>query len=261
MPLLHVNYYSSVLQMQMWMDVILPQKTSWKPEVSPPYQTLYLLHGLSDDHTIWQRHTSVERYAEKYNLAVVMPFTARGFYTDMAKGPKWWTHISEELPGICMDMFPLSPKREDTFAAGLSMGGYGALKLGLLRPDKFSAVAGLSGAYICADFLASPLMDAYSEGLQDEMKLVFGDEIKPGDDIFCGLERAAKSSPRAELFLCCGQSDQLFPLNAAFRDRARELGMEVKWSEKPNTGHTCDYWDEMLPEVLRWLPLRKAMKL
>ncbi len=261
MPLLHVNYYSSVLQMQMWMDVILPQKTTWKPEVRPPYQTLYLLHGLSDDHTIWQRHTSVERYAEKYNLAVVMPFTARGFYTDMDRGPRWWTHVSEELPEICRSMFPLSDRREDTFAAGLSMGGYGAVKLGLRRPDVFSAAAGMSGAYIGRAFHAAMRAEDYPPGFLDEMELVFGRDVKPEDDSYSLLEAAARSSPRAGLFLCCGTSDPLFPQCAAFRDCAVRLGFEVKWSEKQGAGHTCDYWDETLPEVLRWLPLRKAMKL
>lgn len=92
------------------------------------HPTLYLLHGLSDDHTIWLRRTSIERYVASMGLAVVMPAVHRSFYTDMDKGYRYWTFISEELPALARSFFPLSDKREDNFAAGLSMGGYGAFK-------------------------------------------------------------------------------------------------------------------------------------
>ena len=135
MALLHVNYFSNVLGMCMNMDVILPQQTKGQIGMegavnSTSYPTLYLLHGMSDDHTIWQRRTSIERYVSDMGIAVVMPTVHLGWYTDMVHGRKYWTFISEELPAICRSFFPnLSDKREETFAAGLSMGGYGALKL------------------------------------------------------------------------------------------------------------------------------------
>lgn len=119
-------------------------------------KTVYLLHGMSDDHTIWQRRTSIERYASKLGIAVVMPCTHLGFYTDTTYGMNYWTFISDELPKICREFFPqMSDKREDTLAAGLSMGGYGAWKLGLGASDTFGAAAALSGALdIVEDFFA-----------------------------------------------------------------------------------------------------------
>jgi putative tributyrin esterase len=87
------------------------------------YPTLFLLHGFSDDHTIWQRRTSIERYAMPLGLAVVMPAVNRSFYTDMVSGYDYWSFISEEVPTVARSFFPLSDLREDNFVAGNSMGG------------------------------------------------------------------------------------------------------------------------------------------
>ncbi len=152
MALMHVDFFSDVLGMCMDMDVIIPQKTRGQIGMEGTvgdgrYKTMYLLHGMSDDQTIWQRRTSIERYVSKLGIAVVMPTTHLAFYTDTAYGLKYWTFISQELPRICREFFPrMSHKREDTLAAGLSMGGYGAWKLGLGAGETFGAAASLSGA-------------------------------------------------------------------------------------------------------------------
>ena len=87
-----------------------------------------------------------ERYVEGLNLAVIMPAVQNSFYTDMVHGGKFLTFLTEELPAMLHDLFPLSTERADTFVAGLSMGGYGAFKLALTRPDLYAAAASLSGA-------------------------------------------------------------------------------------------------------------------
>ena len=137
MALLHVDFFSDVLGMSMNMDVLLPQQTQGQigmegRAAQGKYKTMYLLHGMSDDQTIWQRRTSIERYVSSLGIAVVMPTTHLGFYTDTTYGMRYWTFLSQELPKICREFFPqMSAEREDTLAAGLSMGGYGAWKLGL----------------------------------------------------------------------------------------------------------------------------------
>ena len=161
MALLHVNFFSDVLAISASMDVILPQKVSRQVGMGSagsdkPLPVLYLLHGMSDDHTIWQRRTSIERYVAELPLIVVMPTTGRGAYTDMKHGYRYWTYISEELPQIVHEFFPqASWRREDTFAAGLSMGGYGAFKLGLRCPDKFGTLlaAGITSSISVQAFL------------------------------------------------------------------------------------------------------------
>ena len=116
------------------------------------FPTLYLLHGMSDDHTAWQRFTAIERHVSHLNLAVVMPTTHLGWYTDMEYGNRYWTYLTQQLPGICRSFFHgMSDKREDTFIAGLSMGGYGAFKAALGAPETFCAGASLSGALDIAE--------------------------------------------------------------------------------------------------------------
>ena len=151
MALLHVNFYSRTLERETQMDVILPEAAKkligMEGVATRQCKTLYLLHGMSDDQTVWQRRTSIERYAAAYGLAVVMPTTDLGWYTDMYRGDKYFAFITRELPAVCRDLFPMmSPRREDTYVAGLSMGGYGALKCALRAGDVFSRGASLSGA-------------------------------------------------------------------------------------------------------------------
>ena len=152
MALITCDFFSESLEVGTSMTVVLPQTTEEQIGVSSVdvsehgVPVLYLLHGLSDDHTAWLRYTSIERYATARGLAVVMPAVHRSFYADEAHGHAYWQFVSEELPAIVAAFFRLSERREDTFVAGLSMGGYGALKLGLHHPERFAAVASLSGA-------------------------------------------------------------------------------------------------------------------
>jgi len=150
MALLRCDFFAETLGLSTSMTVSLPQATSAQIGMAgaagaedPP--TLYLLHGLSDDDTIWSRRTSVERYVAPLGLAVVMPQVHRSYYTDEVHGNRYWTFLSEELPAVVDRFFRLSRRREDTFVAGLSMGGYGALKWALRDPDRFAAAASLSG--------------------------------------------------------------------------------------------------------------------
>ncbi len=120
---------------------------------------LYLLHGMSDDHTAWLRYTSIERYAARHGLAVVMPAVGRSFYANEAHGHPYWDFLSEELPAVVGRFLRVSDRREDTFVAGLSMGGYGAFKWALRQPERFAAAASLSGALDVVALAALPERD------------------------------------------------------------------------------------------------------
>ena len=141
MALLNVYFFSEVLGKQVPANVVLPQRSrgmigmdSIENKVET-YPTLYLLHGMSDDHTIWERRTSIERYASEKGIAVVMPNGDLSWYMNTKYAGNYFTFMSDELVAVMRDFFPkMSPRREDTFVAGLSMGGYGAFKLTLCRP-------------------------------------------------------------------------------------------------------------------------------
>src|SRR6185503_13247898 len=180
MILNEIKFFSETLGLLSSMYVLLPKRTmpEMKSKRSPKYKTLYLLHGHSDDHTAWQRYTSIERYAEDLNLAVVMPAVHLSFYNDMAHGGKYWQFISEEVPTLVRDIFPLSAERKDNFVAGLSMGGYGAFKMALTHPERFAAAASLSGAVDISEVVRVKKEDPANKAWLEEMRTVFGDLSK-----------------------------------------------------------------------------------
>jgi len=258
MALIHCDFFSHVLDLSTSMVVILPQpaEASKQRAANRKIPTLYLLHGLSDDHTIWQRRTSIERYVESWNLAVVMPDVHRSYYTDMAKGNRYWSFIQQELPAIARALFPLSPARKDNFVAGLSMGGYGAFKLALSFPERFSYAASLSGALdILADY-----NDPDPEW-QAELKTIFGPARRAAgsaNDLFHLAKKvAAADGPKPHLYQWCGWDDSLYDENVRFRQHVEKLGLELTYEEGPGD-HEWGVWDRQIQRVLEWLPLRRA---
>ncbi len=254
MALFEISFYSHTLGMSMKMNVLLPQKAISDKSKIP---VLYLLHGMSDDHSVWLRQTSIERYVSEYNLAVIMPTTHLGWYTDMAKGGKYWTFISEELPEVCHSFFPqLSQSRKDTFAAGLSMGGYGALKLGLARPEKFAAVASLSGALdvraICHEFQHTEEGSFWFN--------IFGDaeDVQGSDNDLLALAETVSNSnqPKPKVYIWCGTEDFLYDQNITMKNHLNKFDFDLTYKESPGD-HQWKYWDEKIVEVLHWLPLSK----
>ncbi len=186
-----------------------------------------------------------------------MPNAHLSYYTDMKHGGAYWTFLSQELPSIVKSFFPISDRREDTFAAGLSMGGYGAFKLALALPERFAAAASLSGALDLARFYDGPNRVTFHNR---QIINVFGEKekIKGSDnDLFRLAEKLIKKkAPRPKLFQCCGTEDFLYQDNLAFRDFIRKKGVDLTYEEGPGT-HEWGYWDTNIQHVLSWLPLGK----
>jgi S-formylglutathione hydrolase FrmB len=256
MILTEVHFRSEVLTLQCAMHVLLPQRTlaEAKSKPQPTYRTLYLLHGHSDDHTAWQRWTSIERYVEGLNLAVVMPAVNLSFYTDMVYGGNYWQFISEEVPAVVRDMFPLSSERKDNFVAGLSMGGYGAFKLALTYPERYAAAASLSGAVDIREVVKGHA-DPNDKAWQAEMRNIFGDLSKvPGSqhDLLTLAKKVSREPLKPRLYQCCGTEDFLYADNLCFRDAVRKLPLDLTYEEGPGE-HVWSYWDKMIQNVLTWM--------
>ena len=256
MALIRCDFFAETLGLSTSMTVLLPQRTSTQVGMSGaartgPYPTLYLLHGLSDDDTIWLRRTSIERYVAPLGLAVVMPQVGRSFYTDEAYGNRYWAFLTEELPALTHDFFHLSDRREDTFVAGLSMGGYGALKWALREPHRFAAAASLSGALDVAR-----LQDADAEPERPPLwETIFGGRSVAGtaDDLLTLVARADPAT-LPPLHLCCGTGDGLYQDSLRFAAAARDRGVRLTTSYGPGE-HDWAYWDARIQDVLAWLPL------
>ena len=260
MILTEVKFYSETLTLQSTMHVLLPQRPLAEAQKKPQkkFRTLYLLHGHSDDHTAWQRWTSIERYVEGLNLAVVMPAVHLSFYNDMTHGGKYWQFISEEVPAVVRNLFPLSSDRKDNHLAGLSMGGYGAFKLALTHPERYAAAASLSGA-LDIRAVTSPRSDRSNRIWLAEMRNVFGDLSKvPGSkhDLTTLAKKVAKGQVKPRLYQCCGTEDHLYADNIRFRDAISKLPLDLTYEEGPGD-HTWAYWDKMIQNVIAWLPLKK----
>ena len=242
MAFIDLSIFSESLRTQQQVYVIMPQRNTEgeigveKKAKAEECKCLYLLHGLSANHSIWLRRTSIERYAEEYGICVIMPFADKSFYTDMKHGSKYFTYISEELPRIINEMFKVSDKREDRFIAGLSMGGYGALKIGMRRCDKFCAAAGLSS---CADIDADKLL------FEDVAKCIFGEDmiVPEEEDLFKIAEKCNNNPNKPRIYMGVGTEDFLYESNIKLKKKFEELDFDYTYRESKGI-HSWEFWDE-----------------
>ncbi|HPU22229.1 MAG TPA: alpha/beta hydrolase family protein [Thermoclostridium caenicola] len=263
MALLQINFKSKIIQMEHTLNVILPQIGLYEGEKQKQirergFPVLYLLHGLSDDHSVWLRHTSIERYALEYGIAVVMPNAGRSFYADMKYGPNYYTYISYEVPHIVRTMLPISSAREDNFIAGLSMGGYGAFMIALRNPEQYEAAASLSGTL--------DLMPGFSfpeEGYQKMAKQIFGSKleyIKSDYNLIRLVKIKSMSGEKLpRLYMCCGTGDFVYGVNLRFRAAAMKYGLDLTYEEGPGA-HEWSYWDSNLKRILTWMLGKEPQK-
>jgi putative tributyrin esterase len=252
MALVSCDLYSESLEVGTSLTLLLPQSTQTQIGVtdavrSGPPPVLYLLHGLSDDHTAWLRYTAIERYAAARGLAVVMPAAGRSFYRNEAHGHRYWDWVSEELPRLVAELFRVSSDPADTFVAGLSMGGYGALKHAFTHPERYAAAASLSGVtrvQALVDDLPRPeLVDR-----------VFGGDFAPGDDLFQLLEEVDAARLPA-LYLGCGtEEDPLVRHNTELAEALRAKGVSPHVDLRPGV-HEWGLWDAQIRDVIEWLPI------
>jgi len=224
-------------------EVILPHNPL---DPKPIEKVLYLLHGLSEDCTAWGRRTTIENFAEMYGYAVIMPEVQRSFYADMAYGSDYFTYVSRELPSIVEQLFQIKHTREKTFIAGLSMGGYGALRCCLTRPEFYGACAGFSGALDPS----ARLEDMEMSGMSRQIKGILGENLVfPEDTNLFRLADKVAHLPEAEkprVLVTCGDKDFLVGDNRRFDEHMKRLSVPYKYMEWDGD-HNWKFWQESLP--------------
>jgi len=242
---LTIRYSSAVIGKQTEAHVLVPDTGT------PPFPVLYLLHGLSDDSTTWTRLTRLEAYAAQYPLIIAMPDGYRGFYTDHEQGPAFGRHIGEEFPALIERLLPAHPRLRSI--GGLSMGGYGALRIGLESPGRFRSIHSHSGALGWGRnnqyTLAKKVFGRGPEFLA-ELRRAFGPRPDGTRHDLLALAKAAKAARKLPAIrLDCGTEDFLLETNRKFVAGLRDAGIPHHYSEHPGA-HDWQYWDTHIQAAL-----------
>ena len=254
MALIQVNYMSKALFRMVPLNVILPvdkfdaDTDRYLMDKDRKFKTLYLLHGLLGNYTDWVSRSRIQVWAEEKNLAVVMPSGDNSFYfRSRTPWNDYESFIGKELPEITRKMFPLSDKREDTFIGGLSMGGYGALRNGIVFSDTYSHVIGLSSALHIFDDLSEEANLGLFDNLEEASKTNLNHMV-------AAAEMFENNAPVPRFYMACGRQDGFLKVNKDFRDYLKEKGADVTWDEE-DAGHEWAFWDSQIKKVIDWLPL------
>ncbi len=247
------NFYSYVLNRAVDITVVLPSVTCPEglgmADVPPShvlpakFPVLYLLHGFGNNNAQWTGYTNVEMYAEERRIAVVNFATENKSYARVG-GDDFRRFLDEELPEFILNYFPVSDRPEDTYIAGLSMGGYGSYLHAFSRPEKYCAVGAFSaGIDINPETLVTGMMNSADIPLD------------PANDIHAlagKLKAEGKTFPK--VYASCGDQDFLYAADKAYAEELKELGADVTWSETAGYGHEWRFWDEEVEKFLDWIP-------
>ena len=245
------------LQRRTSISVILPSDNIHflkdSEEIVPqPYKTLYLLHGLYGSDDIFLANTSIQKFAEDQGIAIVIPCGENSFYVDNVNAHAYYgEYVGQELLDITRNIFPLSDKREDTFIAGFSMGGYGAIRNGLKYSQNFSKIGMISAALITDDIVDYTDDDNVLRSRQF-YESVFGnlDELGGSDMDPKALIDECNDIP--DIFMACGADDFLYEKNADFYRFLKSRNVDVDFVEASGE-HTWEFCDEYIKEFIKTL--------
>ena len=274
MSIVQMDLHSETLGMDTSVNIVLPEAhwevTSYaphEPNRAGRWPVIYLLHGTSQDYSGWARHTNIERYANEKGFVIVMPSAQLSGYADMAYGEAFFSYVSQELPEIVKANFPVSVRREDTFIAGLSMGGYGACKIGLTCPEKYAAIGSLSNGNHAYKRTVGWKAQSRNDALPDlliHQRHLFCWGLGPGEtpigtehDLYwLAQKNIDEKRPCPRLFHTVGTADRNLESARHMRDffsGLPENPYNYVYFEVPGGEHTWQYWDEWIRVFINWL--------
>jgi putative tributyrin esterase len=271
--LVKFNFLSQSLQLQTNVTMCLPsfsfsdQLSAKRDGLTPgvKFQVMYLLHGGFGDDSDYVNFTNIVRYADDNKIAVVMPCGYNSFYTDGVEGffvSKYWQYVSEELPALCQAMFPISPKREDNYVGGLSMGSHGAMKMAVMNGERFAGALIMSGTSL-DDTDRTPILERnYFDPPSADCAQQNPNRLQTESYIYQQAAENIKSGKACpKLYFTCGGDDIPAVTNVkASRDYFARLGYETVYTEIPGYRHEWDFWDLALRKALyEWLPIERKV--
>ncbi len=284
MALVHYNFKSQSIERNVSVTIILPtdelsfydpaesqargqnpigQKKRCKYQAGMKFQTVYVLHGGGENHSVTSRYVPLERYAQENRVMLVCP-DFQFFGTDCAGG-KYFTYLTEELPTVIQTIFPSSPEREDNFVMGYAMGANVALGMAILRPDLYSACLDISGGIgmtLDARTLVEEMKSDHFKTFMPSYQVAFGDpEAFPGSayDLYAAAVRNKKEGkPLPRFLLACGSREFIRRRMEGDAEKLRELEYPVEYILAQDYDHDWNMWEKYLCEGLRTLlPLKR----
>lgn len=229
---MHLQFHSPSLNMHTRVNVLLPEFF----ELQGRLPVVYLLHGLTGDCDDWLYMAKAKQLASRYNIILVFPSAHNSFYTDMRYGQKFYTYIAQELQGYIESLLPIDTAQR--YLCGLSMGGYGALKIALRSPSRYRAVGAFSGVLDIAE-------ERNFKRFPAEFAACFGSRVPPEEDLFhLAKQPGAEDLP---IYLACGTEDELFPQNERFA--AENSHLNLRYVKEPG-GHEWPFWERHLAAFL-----------
>jgi len=220
------------------------------------YPTLYLLHGLYGAFSDWESRTDLLQFSRPYPFIIVTPEGENAWYTDSAgeASEKFETYIIADLIPAVDERYRTIKSRHARAIAGLSMGGYGALKFGLKYPGLFSTVGSFSGALSVA-------RDEFRVGedrkVNEHLRRIYGNPGSPpraANDVYTLAEKAVVDR-LPYIYMDCGSADWLLTPNRELAAILQKRGIAYEYHEVPG-GHTWDYWDRQIRVFLNVLAER-----
>ena len=263
MAVFHIRYFSNCLHRMTSFEMLIPndyRQDSGREKPKEPMRTLFLLHGYTGMSENWVPAD----LPEKYNFAIVMPTAENSFYLNgAATGSAYQSMVGEELTDYVRRTFGLANGPEDTFIAGLSMGGFGALHTALAYPDRFGKAACLSSALIVHGIAGMKPGEDNGVANYEYYRACFGDldRVEESDanpeTLVKKLKAAGKKIP--DLYLCCGTEDFLIEPNRAMHKFLESEKVPHEYHEGPGV-HDMVSWSHWIVKAVEWMfgqPLRR----
>ena len=170
----------------------------------------------------------------------------------MAHGPRFFTYLTEELPEIMQAMFKIPADPAHTYVGGLSMGGYGALKCALQRPDLYAGAMCFSSGFFTLNRPNLLIENGYYS--REELQGVIGADLQadPLDDLAARVRTWPKDQKKPLLYLACGTEDPLHPLSTEMNAILQENHFDVCYQEWPGI-HDWRFWDVALEKGMIYM--------
>ncbi|MFT8470705.1 MAG: alpha/beta fold hydrolase [Oenococcus sp.] len=240
MDYISVNFFSQSLKMKTTFNVCLPSKIT--RELSP----IILLHGMGDDENSWLQNSLLPQYLAKKQLALIMPRADLSYYQDTPFGNNYFNYVSMELLQKCRQLFPLQKDRQYTYIAGISMGGYGALKVALNHPDSFAKCYALSpNVDLLKSWRTHPDRDAWFSALFDSPELF----SRSSNDLFSLVSHWDDAAPKPAIYIACGQADPFYDDCLRFYKNFKKQHFPGSQDISSPQGHNWIFWNEQLKKV------------